>query len=360
MRNLAEEMVRNGIEVGVIGVYENMEESKEELIEGVRVRRLNLPGKTPGSLLQRLFRERLRRKILSDGIEQWIGEEGFTLVESYEWSGPLYRKPTQKLLVRLHGGHYTHAVSEGKRSSRLLAYWEKKNLRFADQIVSVSQHMQAATERAFGKLKFPKVVIYNSVNTIKFCAGDSSSRDPYKLLFVGKYHERKGVRELFIILSELFTLDERYHFEFVGPINEEQKTTLLSILPTALHERVKFTGQVSQDELPAIYAAASLMIMPTLAEAFGLTTVEAMASGCIVAMTDLPITHELFDDGISGLLIDLKNLPAAAQKIHSTLNDQQHLSLLRLKSVESVVNKFSNELIFKQNLNLYEQLHFNR
>ncbi len=46
--------------------------------------------------------------------------------------------------------------------------------------------------------------------------------------------------------------------------------------------RVRYLGRVADDDLPALYSAAKLMVYPSLYEGFGLPVLEAMACGCPV------------------------------------------------------------------------------
>lgn len=50
-----------------------------------------------------------------------------------------------------------------------------------------------------------------------------------------------------------------------------------------VEERVKFTGYVSDEDLVALYNAATLVVIPSFSEGFGLPAVEAMACGTPVA-----------------------------------------------------------------------------
>jgi phosphatidylinositol alpha-mannosyltransferase len=54
-------------------------------------------------------------------------------------------------------------------------------------------------------------------------------------------------------------------------------------------EWVSALGPVSQERLPALYAAADAFCAPSLGgESFGYTLIEAMAAGCPVVASDLP------------------------------------------------------------------------
>jgi glycosyltransferase involved in cell wall biosynthesis len=60
-----------------------------------------------------------------------------------------------------------------------------------------------------------------------------------------------------------------------------------------IREHVRFTGYVSEEVLPALYAGARALVFPSLAEGFGLPLLEAMAAGCPVLCSDRPPMNEI-------------------------------------------------------------------
>jgi glycosyltransferase involved in cell wall biosynthesis len=65
--------------------------------------------------------------------------------------------------------------------------------------------------------------------------------------------------------------------------------------PEQLHD----LGFVSEEEMPALYRAARLLVFPSLFEGFGMPVLEAMASGCPVACADTPALKELGGDAVA-------------------------------------------------------------
>jgi glycosyltransferase involved in cell wall biosynthesis len=64
-----------------------------------------------------------------------------------------------------------------------------------------------------------------------------------------------------------------------------------------LERRVRLLGQVSEDDLRSLYAAADLFVLPTLEyEGFGMSTVEALAAGTPVLGTAVGATPEIVGD----------------------------------------------------------------
>jgi glycosyltransferase involved in cell wall biosynthesis len=77
---------------------------------------------------------------------------------------------------------------------------------------------------------------------------------------------------------------------------------------------VTLTGEVSDDELAAIYTGAHALVFPSDDEGFGLPPVEALACGTPVAASDVPALREVLGDRATLVPVDdLDGLIAAAE-----------------------------------------------
>jgi glycosyltransferase involved in cell wall biosynthesis len=77
---------------------------------------------------------------------------------------------------------------------------------------------------------------------------------------------------------------------------------------------VTLTGEVSDDELAAIYSGAHALVFPSDEEGFGLPPVEALACGTPVAAFDVPALREVLDDRVTFCDVgDLDGLIRAAE-----------------------------------------------
>ncbi len=87
-----------------------------------------------------------------------------------------------------------------------------------------------------------------------------------------------------------------------------------------IEDRVKFTGQTRDGW--RYYAASDVYLLPSLYEPFGLSILEAMATGLPVLVSRDSGAAELIHDGVDGLLIqeprDVKELSA---KLGALLKD---------------------------------------
>jgi glycosyltransferase involved in cell wall biosynthesis len=83
---------------------------------------------------------------------------------------------------------------------------------------------------------------------------------------------------------------------------------------------IKQLGYVPDDELPALYARARLLLMPSLYEGFGLPVLEAMASGTPVVAANRGALPETCGD--AALVVEPDELAEAAQ---AALEDSDRL-----------------------------------
>lgn len=81
-------------------------------------------------------------------------------------------------------------------------------------------------------------------------------------------------------------------------------------LPNAI-----LTGHLEGDALGCAVASADIFLNPSLTEAFGNVTLEAMASGVPVVVADAPSSRALIADGKSGVLVPGQSIPANVDAI---------------------------------------------
>ena len=81
----------------------------------------------------------------------------------------------------------------------------------------------------------------------------------------------------------------------------------------ALGDRVRFTGEISDSELIALYAGADALVLPSLYEGFGLPLLEAMQMGCPVLSSNAASLPEIGAD--AALYFDPHNVQSLADRL---------------------------------------------
>ncbi len=105
----------------------------------------------------------------------------------------------------------------------------------------------------------------------------------------------------------------------VGRRGSGQGRLISAIRQARGRERIKVLGQVSAQELIALYTGATGFVLPSLFEGFGMTVLEAMQCGCPVACSSLTALPEVVGGG--ALLFDPRDPEAFGEALERISND---------------------------------------
>jgi glycosyltransferase involved in cell wall biosynthesis len=118
-----------------------------------------------------------------------------------------------------------------------------------------------------------------------------------------------------------------------------------------LGKLVRFLGYVPDDDLPALYSAATVFAYPSLYEGFGLPVLEAMACGTPVLTSNVSATAEVAGD--AALLVDPRDTRAIAEALGRLLSDETLRALLRVRGLKRA-GQFSWERAARETQLIYE------
>ncbi len=143
------------------------------------------------------------------------------------------------------------------------------------------------------------------------------SREELVLLYVGKFQDIKNLPELFLALAELGSAAPPLVLVGSGP--EESRWRQLG---NELRIRLFWNGFANQSELPAIYRAADVLVLPSKRESWGLVVNEAMACGLPAIVSDtvgcMPDLIRADETGWSYPSGDLRALAAICRKLQES------------------------------------------
>jgi glycosyltransferase involved in cell wall biosynthesis len=88
-----------------------------------------------------------------------------------------------------------------------------------------------------------------------------------------------------------------------------------------LSDRVELPGRLDRPGVAHTLAGASLFVLPSRHEPFGIVNVEAMAAGVPIVATAVGGIPDLVRDGVEGLLVPADDPVALAAAMESVLDD---------------------------------------
>ena len=180
------------------------------------------------------------------------------------------------------------------------------------------------------------------------------SHDPPTILFVGKLRYYKGLDVLLRAMRSLPGV--RLVVVGDGPMRKPWERLAQDL---DLGPRVRFAGEVSDEELPGYYAAADLFVLPATAraEAFGTVLLEAMAMALPVVSTELGTgTSWVNQDGVTGRVVPANDPAALAQAIRELLADPERRRQMGRAARERVEAEFSLPRMVRRIEAVYERV----
>jgi len=139
------------------------------------------------------------------------------------------------------------------------------------------------------------------------------------ILFVGDLIPEKGVPELLAAHAALRGLDVELCLIGDGPLRGGSTGG----------ERVRYLGRLPQQELPAWYRAADLLVLPSHSEGSPVTLMEALSLGTPVVATAVGGIPDLLREDAVGRLVPPGDVPALEKVLRELLSDPGSIARMR-------------------------------
>ena len=173
------------------------------------------------------------------------------------------------------------------------------------------------------------------------------------VLFVGRLVKYKGVE---VLLEAMRDVAATATLVGNGP---ERAALERHAQHAGVADRVKFAGEVTPDELAALYHACDLFVLPSVTrqEAFGVVQIEAMACGKPVISTDLGTgTGWVNQHGVTGFVVPPRDAEALHRAIVTLLQDPALLNAMGEAARSRARALFSAERMVASVLALYREV----
>lgn len=214
-----------------------------------------------------------------------------------------------------------------------------------------TRHGNAVFARSLKVLKKrAAMLLCSSTATVNDCLEAGFSSDRVRLVPLGVRAERVSNEQIAQVRSALHLPSE--FILFVGTLEPRKNLVMLvealngqvdlpplvvagaqgwGEISVSASDKVKFLGHVEERFLGGLYAAASVMVYPSLWEGFGLPVLEAMAQGTPVVTSQLISTEEVA--GGAAVLVDPRSAESIRNGIRNALADRSKLSQLGIERV---------------------------
>ncbi|SHG44974.1 Glycosyltransferase involved in cell wall bisynthesis [Salegentibacter echinorum] len=352
IKNLATSLVTQNIEVSVF-IYSQKEDSsfKENGINFYLIKHKKYT----------FFGWYLYRKHLQQLLNKFIKSKKIDLVEAPDWIGiTAFIKLKCPIIIRMHGSDAYFCALEGRKQKWKNRLFEERALKSADALLSVSAFTAEKTRKIFN-LKKPISIIPNSIEIGNFPPSAIQPKEN-RLLYFGTIIRKKGVLELVEIFNEIVLKKPETELLLIGKdvvdIFEKRSTLELfreKLSAVALNQ-LTYLPEVSYTEIKEHLATATVILLPSFAEALPMTWLEAMAMEKSVVTSNIGWAVEVMINGKTGFTEDPKLHKAYSEKVLYLLNNPEEAKIMGKTARQQVIKKFSSEVVVKKNLGFYKQI----
>jgi len=369
VRWLAQSLAQAGHSVSVIDLATDDQNSSAD-DRGVQVYRMRsgnlhwFVGKLPfvGKLLALPLREIEYSIAVWRGIRLAGQTHEIDLIEGTEAGALLLPLLCRRipLVIRLHGDRYTfHKYTPGLRLTfdvRLSRVLQRFALRRARLLISPSQAHAREVAQELHADDASIRIIPNCFDLAEIPSSVNDSRDENTVLYVGRLEPVKGIPLLLAAAQLVVQEFPSARFILAGSSHPRlpREDIDAMIHSYSLQDHVALLGHVSQQELICLYRKASLCVVPSHYESFGLVALEAMACGVAVVAAQTGGLPEVVENGSTGLLVPPGNANALAEAIGELLGDPRKRARMGEAGSARARGKYSIEQNVLLNISMYE------
>ena len=143
------------------------------------------------------------------------------------------------------------------------------------------------------------------------------AEDDFLFGYVGRLNVDKGINELIDAFKEI----SNAKLMMVGMLDDKYRPSEENLKYANDNDNVFITGNVPPSEVCKYIAAFDVLVHPTYREGFGKVLQEAMGMACPIITTDVPGPSEVIEDGVSGMLVEVKNANALRKGMLELMNN---------------------------------------
>jgi glycosyltransferase involved in cell wall biosynthesis len=217
-----------------------------------------------------------------DGYNAWIGSRpdfaDVDIVHVHDWFGTvggaaLAQRLHRPMVLTIHSTEYDRSL--GHPWERILRR-EEYGVAHADLIIAVSRHLARQLETRYGAPPDRVRVVYNAVRPTPRLEPVAASKRT--VLYLGRLAAMKGVDTFLRAAARVAPAFPDVLFVVAGDGPEYPRLVDLAV-HLGIGDSVLFLGHVTEEERLVLLASASVFVLPSVVEPFGIAALEAMAAG---------------------------------------------------------------------------------
>ena len=240
-----------------------------------------------------------------------------------------------------------------KITNRIMTYFNK-------YIIVVSKAVEELLINELGYLEKIQL-IYTGIDPDNWILKETDFRDEFEidnetilLTSTARFSKEKGHEFLLksiALMIENFN-NNNINFKFILVGDGELLDSMIQLSKDLnIYEYIIFTGY--RDDISNILNSSDIFVCMSEKEAFGISIMEAMATGLPVISTDSGGTGEIITNGETGILLDFNDIESMSNSMSSLIQDRELRNFYSKTGFNLIKNKFNLDKTASKTYNLY-------
>lgn len=244
----------------------------------------------------------------------------------------------------------------------------RRHSAFPRWLISQMDAVIATSDKAASYVDNVQAVVGHGVDVDRFKA-TSSRQEALARLGVefshaigqfGRIRPEKGCDYFVETMIDLLPRHPEWGAILVGkttpPFVAFQEKLQAQIAAAGLTQRIVWLGEIPNEQIARIYNAMSIVVAPSRYEGFGLTPIEAMATGAPVVAADTGAYAQMIDQGQTGYVFPVGEMQAFNRHLEELVSHPTRLAAMAHRCREKVVSEFSIQKEADGIAEVYQQL----
>ena len=184
----------------------------------------------------------------------------------------------------------------------------------------------------------------------------------FKILFVGRHIERKGIR--YLIEAAKYLSTDKFEIRIVGggDLTEQLKKQAALLDENSQPANIIFTGKLSPEDLANEYRTANVFTLPAIVdskgdtEGLGVVLIEAMELGLPIVASNVGGIPDVVIDGESGILVPEKDPVTLADAFKRLEADPALIEQLLAGARKRISECFTWDIIIERQVEVYKRV----
>jgi glycogen synthase len=212
-------------------------------------------------------------------------DRNFDLIHCHDWmtvnAGIELKKLTgKKLVFTMHSTEYDRTTNVYPMD--MIVNTEKVGMDQSDFVITNSEGMKNQLSERYDINDEKITVVYNGIDRNRYMG--LTEKGSKSILFLGRLTSQKG--PFYFLQAAKKVLEKRKDVNFIVCGEGEKMVDMVNMaVKMGIMKNMIFTGFLSEEDVLKAYATADVYVMPSVSEPYGITALEAAASGTPVIVS---------------------------------------------------------------------------